>query len=239
MSGWSIEKLLEGLHKDVESRLATLRKTLAHSVAKGDASESVWLELLREYMPKRYSVGRGFIVDSKGTFSEQIDVVIFDRQYTPIIFHFEGQTIIPAEGVYAVLEAKQSASAETLRYAQRKIESVRRLHRTSLPIPHAGGTYDAREPGPIIGGFLSFDSDWKPPLGEALKGALIEGLGDGAIDIGCIAAHGVFIRNGDEYELRETAVAATATLLELIAQLQALATVPMIDIREYAKQLPN
>ena len=44
-------------------------------------------------------------------FSEQIDVVVFDRQYSPFIFNYEGQTIIPAESVYAVFEAKQTVNA--------------------------------------------------------------------------------------------------------------------------------
>jgi len=34
---------------------------------------------------------------------------------------------------------------------------VRRLHRTSLPIPHAGGTYQPKALTPILGGILTFD----------------------------------------------------------------------------------
>ena len=45
------------------------------------------------------------------------------------------ETIIPAESVYAVFEAKQTADASMVAYAQKKVESVRRLRRTSLPIP--------------------------------------------------------------------------------------------------------
>ena len=59
-------------------------------------------------------------MDSAGTFSEQIDVVVFDRQYSPFIFNFEGQVIIPAESVYAVFEAKQAINAEYVAYARRK-----------------------------------------------------------------------------------------------------------------------
>jgi hypothetical protein len=43
------------------------------------------------------------VVDSNGDFSQQIDVLVFDRQYSPLIFEYEGQTVIPAESVYAVL----------------------------------------------------------------------------------------------------------------------------------------
>jgi len=114
---------------------------------------------------------------------------------------------------------------------------VRALHRTSLPIPHAGGTYDAKPPMPILGGVLSFESDWKPPLGEALQEALSNGDAVSHLDIGCIAAHGIFTRKGNNFVLADGKKPATAFLLELIARLQELATVPMIDIRAYARWL--
>src|SRR5271166_6469982 len=135
MSDWSLPKLLAGLHNDIQQRLATAREALAHSGTKGDASEHVWLELLQNYLPQRYQAATAHVVDSKGMFSEQIDVVVFDRQYSPFIFRYQGQMVIPAESVYAVFEAKQSINAGQVDYAQKKVASVRRLHRTSLPIP--------------------------------------------------------------------------------------------------------
>jgi hypothetical protein len=51
-------------------------------------------------------VATAHVVDRLGAFSEQIDVAVFDRQYSPFIFYYQGQTIIPAESVYAVFEAK-------------------------------------------------------------------------------------------------------------------------------------
>src|SRR6266851_4445905 len=138
---WSLSKLLAGLHDDIEQRLSIAREAFAHPGTKGDASESVWLELFRTYLPQRYQAETAHVVDSKGTFSDQIDVLLFDRQYSPFIFRFQGQTIVPAESVYAAFEAKQSINATQVEYAQKKVASVRRLHRTSLPIPHAGGVY--------------------------------------------------------------------------------------------------
>ena len=141
MSVWSLSQLLAGLHDDIEQRLAIARKSFNHPGTKGNASENVWLKLLQTYLPRRYQAETAHVVDSKGTFSDQIDVVVFDRQYSPFIFHYEGQIIIPAESVYAAFEAKQAINAHEVEYAQKKVASVRRLYRTSLPIPHAGGTY--------------------------------------------------------------------------------------------------
>jgi hypothetical protein len=237
MSTWSLPILLAELHDDIEQRLSTARKSFGHAPTKGDASESVWLELLQTYLPRRYEAASAHVVDSKGTFSDQIDVVIFDRQYSPFIFSFQGQRIIPAESVYGVFETKQTLNAELVRYAREKCASVRKLHRTSLPIPHAGGTYEAKTPMPILGGVLTFESDWTPPLGEPLQKALSVGDGISRLDLGCVAAHGMFYRTDDSFVFAAEKKAATAFLLELIARLQELATVPMIDVRAYANWL--
>ena len=120
MSDWSLQQLLSGLHDDIQQKLATVRLALVVPGTKGNASEAVWLELLQTYLPKRYSAATAHVVDSTGAFSDQIDVVVFDRQYSPFIFSFQGATIIPAESVYAVFEAKQSSQCHSGRLRPRQ-----------------------------------------------------------------------------------------------------------------------
>lgn len=238
MSSWSLSAILSGLHDTIQQQLSVARQSFAHPGTKGDASESVWLELFQSYLPKRYQAASAHVVDSSGVFSDQIDVVVFDRQYSPFIFNFKTQTIIPAESVYAVFETKQSINAGQVSYAQNKVASVRALHRTSLPIPHAGGVFPAKPLPHIIGGLLTFESDWNPPLGEPLTKALASGDQSGRLDLGCVAAHGTFGCNGDAcHVITPDSKPATNFLFELIARLQNSATVPMIDIRAYAKWL--
>jgi hypothetical protein len=237
MSGWSLEKLLAGLHGEISLRLERSRTAIGHPVAKGDATEGIWIELLRSYLPARYRVDKAFVIDSTDAASQQIDIVIYDRQYTPLIFKQDGVLVVPAESVYAVFEAKQSIDAAQVDYAARKIASVRALHRTSLPIPSAGGMQPAKLPGLIIGGLVTFESEWSPPMGEPLRKALAAADAIGPLDLGCIAAHGIFMKNDTGLVLETGTRAATAFLLELIARLQASATVSMIDVRAYAKFL--
>jgi hypothetical protein len=239
MSNWSLSQLLASLHEDIQERLGRVRKSIGHPGSKGDASENVWIDLLDRYLPKRYQVARAHVVDSLGNFSQQIDVVVFDRQYSPFIFTYENQTIIPAESVYAVFEAKQTADASLVAYAQDKVESVRKLHRTSLPIPHAGGVYPAKPLIPILGGILTFESEWNPAMGRALAAVLESGIGDRQLDLGCIASHGHFFRDSasESYSFVSESKPATAFLFKLIARLQFSGTVPMIDIEAYAEWL--
>jgi len=239
MTNWSLPQLLAGLHDEIHQRLDTVRKTFGHPGTKGDASERVWLELLERYLPRRYQAAKAHVVDSKGAFSQQMDVVIFDRQYSPFIFQCEGEVIVPAESVYAAFEAKQAINATQVAYAQEKIASVRRLHRTSLPIPHAGGVYKAKELTPILGGLLTFESDWSPPLGAPLLEALAKDHPGGRLDLGCVAAHGYFSLTTGAYDVIEGKKPATAFLFKLISDLQFSGTVPMIDVQAYARWLAN
>jgi hypothetical protein len=239
MSDWSLSHLLAGLHDDIQNRLEISRKSFSHPVTKGDASEKIWLELLQNYLPQRYQAETAHVVDSNGVFSEQIDIVVFDRQYSPFIFKFEGKVIIPAESVYAVFEAKQSINASYVAYAHDKVASVRRLHRTSLPIPFVEGTYKAKPLIPILGGLLTFESDWKPAFGKPLENTLAEGDISGRLDLGCVAAHGHFAldQTTGRYCFTTEGKPATAFLFNLISLLQFSGTVPMIDVQAYARWL--
>jgi hypothetical protein len=232
MSEWSLGQLLSTLHEDIHRRLEASRKSFGHSTTKGNATEGVWLKLLQEYLPQRYAAETGHVVD-------QIDIIVFDRQYSPFILKYEDQLVVPAESVYAAFEAKQTISAEQVAYAQAKLSSIRRLHRTSLPIPHAGGVYPAKNPITILGGLLAFESDWSPCFGDPIKGSLQKDQNLGRLDIGCIAAHGHFFRDraSADYEFVKEGKPATAFLLKLISELQFSGTVPMIDVMAYAKWL--
>lgn len=239
MSEWSLSRLLANLHEDIQQRLETVRKSFNHPGTTGDASEKVWLKMLQDYLPTRYQAVKAHVVDSKGKFSQQIDIVIFDRQYSPFIFNFQDEFVIPAESVYAVFEAKQTINAEHVRYAQGKVNSVRQLHRTSIPIPHAGGIYPAKTLNNILGGILTLESDWSPPLGDPLKVALGNNNSNNLLNMGCVAANGYFQfdDNGRKYIFHNDGKPATEFLFNLISQLQLSGTVPMIDVQAYAQWL--
>lgn len=234
MSEWALPTLFEGVHQKVHAELELARKALNHPTTKGDASEAVWLHLFNTYLPRRYRAAKAHVADSNNHFSLQLDVVIYDELYTPPIFTMSAQTVIPAESVYAVFEAKQTANAKYLAEAHEKAASVRRLHRTSAPIVNAGVSAAGRKPAPILAGLLTLESEWSPPLGKALTDGLRAADPDSHLDVGCVAAHGYFVRDGDEIKVDQGGKAATAFLFELIARLQALGTVPALDARAYA-----
>ena len=74
-------------------------------------------------------------------------------------------------------------------------------------------------------------------MGDPLLKALTVADAPGSLELGCVAAHGIFVKHENGHTIEADKRAATAFLLELIARLQTIATVPMIDVLAYAKFL--
>lgn len=238
----TLHRLFEGFHRQLEAELGIARDTFDHPGTKGTLSEDCWIKMLREHLPKRYQVNRAAVVDSHDEVSDAIDVVVHDRQYSPFVINQGGAMFVPAESVYAVLEVKQNMDAGQVEYAADKIASVRKLHRTSLPIKHAGGEYPAKPPHYILGGLVTLESDWNPPFGDYFRSAVRGVRRDGRLDIGCAVRHGVFEamypRDKPPVVIAKQASASLALfMLQFIARLQAVATVPCIDVLAYAAKL--
>lgn len=232
------------IHQEqMKQRLSDGRKIIVHPVAKGDASELNWIEWLRTYLPKRYQVDKAFVIDSNNNFSEQLDLVIYDRQYSPFVFHQDGAIYIPAESVYAVFEVKQEIAKDTLLYAGEKIKSVRLLSRTSAPIVHAGGVIAApKAPFRICGGILTTTSGWVDTFGEPFQECLNSFDDYSQVDIGCIIAKAGFTVTYNpaiSFQVSTEEEALIFFFLKLLVILQNLGTVPAMDIEAYARALDS
>ena len=223
-----------------------------HASTKGDDTELNWLGMLRELLPRRYGVAKAFVVDSQGARSEQIDIVIHDRHFSPLLFEIGDAHYIPAESVYAAFEVRQKLSKANLEYAAEKVHTVRHLHRTTVDVPHAGGRYDPVVPRRIIGGLLARRSAWKPAFGDPFD-ACLRALDDRApgnptwgLDIGCAVENGGFVVNRDPesaallaLEHSETDVALIYFVMRLLRQLQKVGSAPAIDYDAYFKSVPG
>lgn len=236
-----LKEVFLSLQDELETRLQVGRAAIRHAGTKGDASELNWRDLLSAYLPQRYSVSKAFVVDSDGQCSDQIDIVIHDRQYSPLLFNHAGAVYVPAESVYCVLEVKQVLNKQNIEYACDKAASVRKLKRTSVAIQHAGGEFAARQPFDILAGVLALEGSAK--FEEVLKCEL-NGKGSlHRLEIGCVVRSGGFDieykENGDinRFELYTGNSALVFFLMRLIHRLRNLATAPAIDFAQYEKFL--
>lgn len=259
-----LKGLFGGLQNQMLAQLNTNREFINHPGSKGDSLENAWIEWLRRYLPNRYSADKAIVIDHKGNTSHQIDIVIYDNWYTPFIFSQNGFHYIPAEGVYAVFEVKPdikgTAEGQTyIEYAGNKIESVRKLERTSTNMINSGKKYDPRPLTKIIGGILCSDSEYKKD--ETIKKHLKKLKGLKTIDLGCIANYGSFVVDyvpnseikSTEYKdfiefygNREISNIIFSkkdnSLVTFFMQLtrylqQAIGTVPAIDLAEYLNKI--
>jgi hypothetical protein len=237
-----LKKLFEALQQRLLAGLSASRTVIEHPVAKGDASEANWLDMLQRHLPHRYQADKAFVIDSKGAMSEQIDIVIYDRQYTPIMYNHDDQRVIPAESVYAVFEVKQELSKSTIEYAGNKAASVRNMERTSAEIIHAGGKHDPRVPIPILAGILTYKSSWSPPFGDSFADSLAHLDIAAQLNIGCSVCDAGFDVSLDsngklQIEISTAERAIVFFLMRLLQKLQMVGTVTAIDYDAYMKWL--
>jgi hypothetical protein len=233
-----LTEILDGLQARLEGELRGNRAAVLHPSSRGEASQEDWLRVLKDHLPQRYQVDQAFIIDSNGATSEQIDIVIYDRQYSPFLYNQANQRYVPAESVYGVLEVKQDMSRDHILYAGGKAASVRRLHRTSARIPHAGGAYEPRPLPRIVAGLVTYQSSWSPAFGQALRDALNDLSAEAQLDLGCSLLHGTFeatypVGRPVDVTVAEGPRSLVQFLMRLLKQLQALATAPAIEYEAY------
>jgi hypothetical protein len=133
----NLKQLFLSLQNQLQTKMVTNREFVHHGPAKGAASEQAWLAMFNAYLPQRYRADSAFVIDCDGELSDQIDIVIYDRQYSPLILQQDGVLYVPAESVYAIFDVKQELGRWTIFQAANKAASVRKLKRTSVPIHYA------------------------------------------------------------------------------------------------------
>lgn len=234
----SLEKLFSDLQTELFSKLEVDR-SIPHPTVKGEETELDWLGFL-ESLPSRYQVNKGLVIDAKGNLSDQIDAIIYDRHYSPLILQRKSTLYIPAESVYAVFEIKPNLSKENIEYAGAKAKSVRVLKRTNVPVRQIDGSFRQRSLLPIISGILTSRSDWKLPQEKSLKSALSLLDTNSRLDLG-IALKGASFYcsyiNGSKLELAisRPEQALIGFYINLLKQLQLLGNAPAIDFDAYYK----
>ncbi|MSV32804.1 MAG: hypothetical protein EXQ57_09815 [Bryobacterales bacterium] len=209
-----------------------------HPTACGAATEQHWIDLFNRYLPQRYRATSAFIIDADGHRSRQTDIAIYDRFYSPLFFHDDGQPHIPAESVYAVFEVKQTLTSKWIADAGRKAASVRRLRRTSAPLLSAGSLHALKAPAPILAGILSLDAIWAGPFAARITPLLHRLRPDERLDLGCSLRQCAFeVESPSSIHFSQSNEALIYFMLRLIHRLQHMGSAPAIDFAEYSRCL--
>lgn len=101
---------------------------IKHKLETGLSREEAFRKLLKTFLPEKYGVAKGKIVNHSGELSRQSDVIIYNRLDCPKLFVDDNHNqITPVEGVYAVIEVKSHLTKSTLRDSFENLMSVRDL----------------------------------------------------------------------------------------------------------------
>lgn len=225
----NIKSLFNTKQAILESKLDIL---LEHPVTKGEHCESAWIDFFRSFLPNKYAVDKGFVFDYKGNISEQIDIIIYDTLYSPLMFGTDaGEKFITAESVYAVFESKPKIDKETLAYANDKINSVIALERTTRGVINAGKYCKPRDLTNIIGGILAIESVGLDIIEKHIKVY-------SNINVGCAIKRHSFLVDRNENNVNLLHASGKETVLAffyiILDELYKQGTVAGIDIRNYA-----
>ncbi|MNO41154.1 hypothetical protein D3C76_313200 [compost metagenome] len=104
-----------------------LKLASEHSGLTGNFREEMWLKFFRSIVPMKYSLAQGvMIIDSEGNVSKEVDIAVYDEQYTPYVFQYNTLKFIPIEAVVIVIECKsKNYEREALRVWVNSIETLK------------------------------------------------------------------------------------------------------------------
>lgn len=104
-------------------------KKLIHPGEFGSYRERITKQLLSYFLPSRYVLSDGFLVNSSGEVSTQCDIIVYDSEETPKIQNEQMQCFYPIETTYAVGEVKSILSYSEFVKALRKLLTAKKMRK--------------------------------------------------------------------------------------------------------------
>ncbi len=98
----------------------------------GTGREEIVRRFLADYLPSKWSVGSGFIVDSFGKKTAQMDIVVNDDLIIKPLSYAQDRGLYFAESVGIVVQVKSTLNKQTLRDAIKNLDTVKKLRRAHL-----------------------------------------------------------------------------------------------------------
>jgi hypothetical protein len=121
----------------------------------GDQGEDNWAHILKQWLPKEYTVvTKGRILSYKGDASPQVDVIVLHPGYPPALWD---KKLYLAGGVAAAFECKLTLDAGDITKTLENCAAIKRLTVRRTGSPHLEMN------SPLIYGLLSHSHSWKEP----------------------------------------------------------------------------
>lgn len=112
---------------DAKREANVLAKGLNHHGLAGQIREIALKNCVFPFLTHSYSCGNGKLIDTYGTISDQLDLVVYQKKAAPPIMFAHELGLFPVECVKYVFEVKSTINATEIRDSLKKFNSVRQL----------------------------------------------------------------------------------------------------------------
>lgn len=161
-----LHQYYEGITSQLRSEVDFINALFQHQGVKGAGNEAALRDLLARYIPKRFGVGTGIVIDRHGDTSRQCDIIIYDTFLYPSLLSLTSTHLFPVDFVYATIEVKTTLTSQSTSEAKENIASVRRLDYLKLDfgdqwVQDNAQVFGIRSTTPPIGIVFAYNTDAK------------------------------------------------------------------------------
>jgi hypothetical protein len=142
----------EALQDILRLQTEVLTRVLPHSGERGSNDEEHFKAFLRRILPRRYSLGTGFMISSNRHIqpSGQTDIVVFDEFHNSPLFRELAASVFPIEIVYAAIEVKRVLQSKDIPHCLDAIARIRRLAKEKQYVRYGGVKMSGEEKRQVI-----------------------------------------------------------------------------------------
>ncbi|MFV2045394.1 MAG: DUF6602 domain-containing protein [Anaerolineales bacterium] len=145
-----VNQIFDGIGQKMLNEFDHISSQLPQAAAVGADREDALSKFLAEFLPTKFAVSRGFVMDHEGTVSSECDIVVYDPASCPLLYVEERNRVFPCEAVAATIEVKSRLSSANLEDAMGKIRRIKSMR---------------RQAGPLAGVIFAYRSQWsKDPI---------------------------------------------------------------------------
>lgn len=165
-SGDLLAQYFRGITERLRAEIEFLCTLFLDATIAGDGSKQLLRDLVARFIPARYGVGSGVVIDRQGNQSRLCDIVIFDKIFYPSLLALESAHLFPVDFVYATVDVRPRLNSDQVRESLSVVSSVRRLEIVAeefmMPEARDGGiSVRAYQPTPPMACVFAFESNVK------------------------------------------------------------------------------
>lgn len=105
------------------------KKRMIHNQEYGVYREKICKEFIKFFIPQNYMISDGFIINNNDEVSHQCDIIIYDRNFTPLLQSENKQRFFPVETIAAIGEIKSNVTFAELKIALKKLSNLKKIRK--------------------------------------------------------------------------------------------------------------